>query len=67
MTIEHLLLIEAVMTLPETIPEKEPQRRTVAINAVTVYCGVEEGRSYRDRSSGWSISRGTSTIFNAKQ
>ena len=39
----------------------------MAINAVTVYCGVEEGRSYRDRSSGCSVSGGTSMIVNAEQ
>ena len=39
---EHLLLIDAIITLPKTLIERELQRRTVAINAVTAYCGVEE-------------------------
>lgn len=35
------------MTFPETTLEKESQRRIAAINAVTAYCGVEEGTPYR--------------------
>jgi hypothetical protein len=44
MSPEQLLLIDAILTLPETTFEKECQRRIAAINAVTVYCGVEEGQ-----------------------
>lgn len=47
MTSERLILIDAILTLPETSVEKECQRRIAAINAVTAYCGVEEGISYR--------------------
>jgi hypothetical protein len=47
MTPEQLHLIDAILTLPETTFEKECQRRIVAINAVTAYCGVEEGIPYR--------------------
>jgi anti-sigma-K factor RskA len=39
-------------TLPETSLDKEMQRRIMAINAVTAYCGVEEGTSYRSRRGG---------------
>lgn len=46
MTPEQLLLIDAILTLPETLPERELQQRIAAIHAVTAYCGVEEGRSY---------------------
>ena len=46
MTPEQLLLIDAILTLPETSPERELQRRIAAIYAVTTCCGVEEGRSY---------------------
>jgi Protein of unknown function (DUF3435) len=45
-TPEHVLLIDAIMTLPATSLEEEVQRRITAINAITTYCGVEEGRSY---------------------
>ena len=45
-TPEHLLLINAIMTLPGMSLEEEVQRRITAINAVTAYCGIEEGRSY---------------------
>jgi len=52
MTPEQFILIDAILTLPETSPEKEIQRRIVAINAVTAYCGVEEGRSLRRNRPG---------------
>ena len=42
-TPEHLLLIDAILTLPETSLENENRRRIAAINAITAYCGVEEG------------------------
>lgn len=48
---EHLCLVDAIMTLPETSWEKEIERRIRAINAVTAYCGVEEDRTYGTRSS----------------
>ena len=37
------------MTLRETLLGKEIQRRNMAINAVTRYCGIEEGISYHSR------------------
>jgi len=46
MTPEQLLLIDAILTLPETSLERELQRRIAAIHAVTACCGVEEGRSH---------------------
>jgi Protein of unknown function (DUF3435) len=66
MTQEHLLLIDAIMTLPETSIERELQRRTAAINAVTAYCGVEEGRSYSDRRPAHPARRDASAIVNAE-
>jgi hypothetical protein len=66
MTPEHLYLIDAIMTLPETTLEKEVQRRIVAINAVTAYCGVEEGRSYRVERPGRPAGSVASTIVNAE-
>jgi Protein of unknown function (DUF3435) len=44
MTLEQLLLIDAILTLPKTSLEKECQRRIAAIHAVTAYCDVEEGQ-----------------------
>lgn len=43
LTPEHLLLIDTILTLPETSLETETRRRIAAINAITAYCGVEEG------------------------
>jgi hypothetical protein len=42
LTPEHLLLIDAILTLPETSLENESRRRIAAINAITAYCSVEE-------------------------
>lgn len=47
LTPEHLLLIDAILTLPETSFENESRRRIVAVNAITMYCGVEEGPAPR--------------------
>jgi hypothetical protein len=47
MGLEQLRLMDAILTLPETSVEAEYQRRIAAINAVTAYCGVEEGTPYR--------------------
>jgi Protein of unknown function (DUF3435) len=67
MTPEQLLLIDAILTLPETTPEKELQRRIAAIHAVTAYCGVEEGRPspciLRGRPAGGDVP----TIVKAKE
>lgn len=45
MTPEHLILIDAVLSLPPSSPEAELQRRITAIHAVKAYCGVEEGHA----------------------
>jgi len=47
LTPEHLLLIDAILTLPETSFENKSRRRITAINAITAYCGVEEGPAPR--------------------
>ncbi|KAG9242359.1 hypothetical protein BJ878DRAFT_583873 [Calycina marina] len=44
---EQLGLIDAILTLPGKSLEQELQRRITAINAVTLYCGVEEGAPSR--------------------
>ncbi|KAL4761146.1 uncharacterized protein BDW70DRAFT_150295 [Aspergillus foveolatus] len=41
---QQMLMIDAILTLPGTTLEAEYQRRIHAINAVTAFCGVEEGR-----------------------
>jgi Protein of unknown function (DUF3435) len=41
---EHLMVIDTMLTMPGATLEAEYQRRINAINAVTVFCGVEEGR-----------------------
>jgi len=47
MSPEQLGLIDAILTLPGQSPEQELQRRITAINAVMLYCGVEEGAPSR--------------------
>jgi hypothetical protein len=43
LTPEHLFLIDAILMLPEMSLENESRCRIAAINAITMYCGVEEG------------------------
>lgn len=47
MSPEQLGLIDAILTLPGKSPEQKLQQRITAINAVTLYCGVEEGAPSR--------------------
>ncbi|GFF61247.1 hypothetical protein IFM51744_10627 [Aspergillus udagawae] len=42
---QQMLMIDAILTLPGTTLEAEYQRRIHAINTVTAFCGLEEGRS----------------------
>jgi hypothetical protein len=67
MTPEQLLLIDAILTLPETSPEKELQRRIAAIHAVTAYCGVEEGRSHLHIRRGRPAGGGVPAIAKAEE
>jgi hypothetical protein len=46
-TLEHLLLINAILTLPKTSLENENQRRIAAVNAITAYCDIEKGPASR--------------------
>ncbi|KAL3428649.1 hypothetical protein BDV09DRAFT_204143 [Aspergillus tetrazonus] len=41
---QHLAVIDALLTMPGTTLEAECQRRIDAINALTAFCPVEEGR-----------------------
>ncbi|KAL4748723.1 hypothetical protein BDW72DRAFT_205428 [Aspergillus terricola var. indicus] len=41
---QHLAVINALLTMPGTTLEAECQRRIDAINALTAFCPVEEGR-----------------------
>jgi hypothetical protein len=65
-TLEHLILIDAIITLLKTSIEKELQRRIAGINAMTAYCGVEEGRSYSSSRPSRPAIGGASTIVNTK-
>lgn len=67
MTPEQLLLIDAILTLPETSLEKECQRRVAAINAVTAYCGVEEGISSRRGRLGRQGGHDTLTVVKVEE
>ena len=41
---QHLMVIDATLTMPGATLEAEYQRRINAINAMTVFCLVEEGQ-----------------------
>ena len=66
-TPEQLLLIDAILTLPETSTEKELQRRIAAIHAITVYCGVEEERSHLHVRRGRPAGGGVPTFIKAEE
>ena len=52
-TPEFMLVIDTMLTMPGTTVEAEYKRRINAINAVTAFCNVEEGRSIpRPKKSG---------------
>jgi hypothetical protein len=44
MPLQHLMVIDAMLTMPGATLEAEYQRRINAINAGTAFCGAEEGR-----------------------
>jgi hypothetical protein len=67
MTPEQLILIDAILTLPETSLEKEYQRRIAAINAVVMYCGVEEGTSYRRGRQGRPVEDDVSMVVKVEE
>jgi hypothetical protein len=64
MTPEQLLMIGAILTLPKRTLERD-QRRIAAINAVTAYCGVEEGISDRRDPWGRPAKRDAPTVTKA--
>ncbi|KAJ9480689.1 hypothetical protein VN97_g12850 [Penicillium thymicola] len=47
MTLQHMTLIDSVLTMPGKTVEKETERRIAAINAVIAVCDVEEGAPSR--------------------
>jgi hypothetical protein len=47
MSAQHLAFIDCMMAIPGKTLEAEYQRRIAAIDAGTVFCGVEEGRPTR--------------------
>jgi len=47
MTLQHMMLIDTVLTLPGATIEAEYQRRIAAINAVIAFCDVMEGAPTR--------------------
>lgn len=59
---EQLRLIDAILTLPGKSLELELQRRITAINAVTMYCGVEEGAPPRHVRHGRPLKGGSPPV-----
>ena len=66
MTPEHLLLIDAILTLPKTSLENENGCRIPAINTITVYCSVEEGPASRHIQRG-SVKDDSSPVVKAEE
>ena len=67
LTPKRLLLIDAILTLPETSFENESQYRIIAINAITMYCGVEEGSTPRRISRGRPVKNDTPPVTRAEE
>lgn len=47
MTLQHMTLIDSILTMPGTTIEKEYERRIATINAVIAVCDAEEGAPSR--------------------
>ncbi|KAG9229421.1 hypothetical protein BJ875DRAFT_537715 [Amylocarpus encephaloides] len=67
LTPEHLLLIDAILTLPETSLENESRRRITAINAITEHCGVKEGPAPRRIQRGRPVKVDGPLVIKAKE
>jgi Protein of unknown function (DUF3435) len=67
MTPEHLLLIDAILTLPETSLENETRRRIAAVDAITAYCGVEEGPASRPTYRGRPLKDDSPPVIKAEE
>ncbi|KAL5325401.1 hypothetical protein ACEPPN_006526 [Leptodophora sp. 'Broadleaf-Isolate-01'] len=67
LTPEHLLLIDAILTLPETSLENETRRRITAISAITMYCGVEEGPNPRRNQRGRPLKDESPPVIQVKE
>jgi len=67
MTLEHLLLIDAILTLPETSLENENQRRIAAVNAITAYYGVEEVPASRCIQRGRPVKDNSPLVLKAEE
>ena len=63
-TPEHFLLIDAILTLPETSLENENRRR---INAITAYCGIEEGPASHRIQCGRPVKDDSPPVLKAKE
>jgi hypothetical protein len=67
MTPQHIMLIDTVLTMPGATVEAKYQRRSATINAVTAFCGVEEGAPSRHSLSWKRSAPDTATDIPAKR
>jgi hypothetical protein len=67
LTPEHLLLIDAILTLPKTSLENENRRRIAAVNAITAYYDVEEGPPSRRIQRGRPVKDNSPLILKTKE
>ena len=67
LTPEHLLLIDAILTLPETSFENESRRRIIVINTITAYYGVKEGSAPRRIQRGRLEKDNSPPVIKAKE
>jgi hypothetical protein len=67
LTPEHLLLIDAILTLPETSFEHESRRRITALNAITAHYGVEEGPAPRQIQRGRQVKDDSPLVIKTEE
>jgi hypothetical protein len=66
-TPEHLLLIDAILTLLKTSLENENRRRIVVVNTIIAYYGVEEGPASRRIQRRRPVKDNSPLVLKAKE
>jgi hypothetical protein len=60
-------LIDAILTLPETSLENKNRRRIAVVNAITAYCGMEEGPASRRIQRGRPVKDDSPPVLKAEE
>jgi hypothetical protein len=66
-TLEHFLLIDAILTLSKTSLENENRQRIAAVNAITAYYSVEEGLASHHIQCGRLVKDDSPLVLKAEE